>query len=235
MPNPNLTELVVVLDRSGSMSAIRRAMEDGFDHLVAEQRAAPGECRVTLVQFDSEAIETVYAGRSVADVPPLVLEPRGFTPLLDAVGRTVEQTGQRLSALDEPVRPGKVVVLVITDGAENASREYTRAQVMALVKHQSDVYQWKFVYLGANVDAFAEAGGMGFAAGSAASYTPTATGVGHAYAAMSASLVSYRDGTSDTLSFDDAARQKMNPNAPPPGTTAAPAPPSTSATTSDAQ
>ena len=127
MTDPNLTHLYFLLDRSGSMHTIVEDTVGGFDAFIAEQRKTPGECKVTLAQFD-DAYEEVYADRSVADVPSLVLEPRGTTALLDSVARLITDAGKRLAALPEDQRPGTVIVGIMTDGLENASREWTTSR-----------------------------------------------------------------------------------------------------------
>ena len=107
MTDPNLTHLYFLLDRSGSMVSLRADTIGGFDTFIAEQRTAPGRCRVTLAQFDNEYDE-VYADRDIATVPSLVLVPRGSTALLDALGRLVVTAGERLAALPDAERPGSV-------------------------------------------------------------------------------------------------------------------------------
>lgn len=182
----DLTDITVVLDRSGSMDAIKSDMEGGFNTFIEEQRKVPGECRVTLVQFDSEnPYEVVYQNRHVREVTPLNLSPRGATPLRDALGRAIEDTGARLRNMPEAERPGLVIVVVITDGLENASKEWSREAVRAAVKRQENDYAWKFVYLGANQDAITEASKIGIAAHSALSYNANPESVGSSYSALS--------------------------------------------------
>ncbi|MCB0367297.1 MAG: VWA domain-containing protein [Bdellovibrionales bacterium] len=146
-------EIVVVLDRSGSMASRLEDAKGGFDHLIAEQKKLGGDCRVTLAQFDHE-YELVYQSKPIDEVPPLELVPRGTTALLDAVGRTILTT--RGSVEKEGGR--KVIFVIITDGVENASSEFNGAVIKQLVESQKD---WDFMYMGANVDAFAEAGTLG--------------------------------------------------------------------------
>jgi len=203
------TDLIVILDRSGSMAGLARDMEGGFDQLIREQARLKGSCNVTLVQFDSQAIDTVYTGTPVGKVPPLSLEPRGGTPLLDAVGSSLAAASQQIAGLPAARRPEQVMVIIITDGAENASHEYTLPQVRALVEKLSGE-GWRFVYLGANVDAFAEAGSMGIAAMSAAAYQPDSASAGSMFVAASANLATYRAGS--YTGFSDAQRKAMNPS-----------------------
>lgn len=166
---PNLTDITLVIDRSGSMQSIRDDAQGGIDALIREQAQAPGEALVTLVQFDTQ-YEFVHTGIPAKEVPPYSLEPRGATALLDAVGRAILETGSRLAAMPEAERPGLVVFVVATDGHENSSREFSKARVRELVEHQQKVYNWHFTFLGADAEAFAEAGSMGIAQGSVAHY-----------------------------------------------------------------
>jgi uncharacterized protein YegL len=152
MTNPDLTHIEFVLDRSGSMHSIKEDIEGGFDAFIADQRSHPGQCTVSLAQFDNE-YETVFTAIDVRDVRPLDLQPRGATAMLDAIGRSVIALGERLAALPEAERPGTVVVAIMTDGMENASREFTHAAIKALVTRQEQAYNWQFLYMGADQDA----------------------------------------------------------------------------------
>lgn len=187
----DLCEIVVLLDRSGSMQTIKSDMEGGFDRFMEEQRKMPGECRVSLFQFDTD-YEAVYEGRQVADVPKCSLVPRGGTALVDALGRTINAVGDRFAKSPESDRPEKVVFLVITDGQENSSHEFTTQKVREMVKHQADAYRWQFVYLGADASAFAEAGKLGIAI--PVQFSATAKGADRMYARTSAAVCSYRSG-----------------------------------------
>ena len=180
MTRSDLTYLYVLLDRSGSMQSIKSDIVGGFDAFVTEQRSATGECRMTLARFDNE-YELVFADRPIADVGPLVLEPRGSTALLDSMGRLVVDAGARLAALPEHERPSTVVVAVMTDGFENASREWTHASIKALVDQQTKDYGWQFLYMGADQDAVEVGKGLGIAADHAMTWSR-----GSAKAAMGA-------------------------------------------------
>ena len=137
MTRSDLTHLYFLLDRSGSMQSIKSDIEGGFAAFVDEQRKGAGECRATLAQFD-DVYEVVYADRPIADVPPLDLQPRNMTALHDAMGRLITDAGARLAALPESQRPGTVIVAIMTDGLENASKEWTGASIKALVSQQSN-------------------------------------------------------------------------------------------------
>ena len=176
--NDNLTDMTVVLDRSGSMAAVRDDTIGGFNSVLEEQKQVPGLACLTLVQFDDQ-YEVVYEGRKLQDVPPLTTRtfvPRGSTALLDAVGRTIHAVGARLAALPKADRPGKVLLLIMTDGEENASHEFSRTQIFDMITHQRDVYAWEIVFIGANQDAVATGASYGIPAANALSYVPTAAG-----------------------------------------------------------
>lgn len=165
----DLTDITVVMDRSGSMSSIKDEAENGLNSFIEEQKKLPGDATFTLVEFDTE-YNFVHNGVPLKDVPKCKLVPRGMTALLDAVGRAVNETGDRLSKMPEDQRPGLVVFVIITDGQENASHEFTRKQIKEMIEHQTNVYNWKFTFLGANQDAFAEAASIGISAQAAANF-----------------------------------------------------------------
>lgn len=165
----DLTEIVAIMDRSGSMQSCKKDSEGGLNAFIDAQKKQPGDARLTLVQFDTE-VETVLASKPIKEAPVCRLDPRGMTALYDAVGSTIDSLGARLAALPENERPGLVVVVIITDGGENASKDYTGEKVRAMVAHQQEKYSWKFVYIGANQDAFTEASKIGIAAGLSANY-----------------------------------------------------------------
>lgn len=164
-----LVDVTLVVDRSGSMSDCRQEAENGVNHFIQQQRDQPGQCLLSLVQFDTE-YEFVHRGVPMDKVGPYSLVPRGMTALLDAVGRAINETGERLASLAEQDRPGLVVFVIVTDGHENSSHEFRKAQIREMITHQTDRYGWQFTYLGANQDAFAEARGLGIPASAAANY-----------------------------------------------------------------
>lgn len=188
----DLTDITVVLDRSGSMEAVAKDTKGGFDAFVGEQKKAAGDVALTLVQFDTE-YEFVHRGKPINQVPPLEFIPRGGTALLDAVGKAITETGERLKAMSEAERPARVVFVIITDGEENSSKEYKRDQVLELIRRQTDAYKWQFVFLGANQDAIHEAAGIGIPAIHAMNYMPTGQSVGVAFAATAKNIRNYAD------------------------------------------
>ncbi|TSD93952.1 VWA domain-containing protein [Skermania sp. ID1734] len=202
MTNPQLTWIVFLLDRSGSMQSIKADTEGGFAAFIEEQRTAPGQCAVTLAQFDTD-YDVVYSGLPVTEVPPLNLQPRGATALLDSMGRLITETGQKLAAMPESERPGNVVVAIMTDGMENSSREWTHAAIKSLVEQQTNVYGWQFLYMGADQDAIEVGASIGVRPDYAVNYSR-------------ANVESVMAATSANLSANRAARM-VDPSAPMPG------------------
>lgn len=156
----DLTDVTLVVDRSGSMEEIRSDAQGGINAFVADQAKLPGECRITLVQFDDK-YEIVHSGILASEWPEYHLAPRGSTALLDAVGRAIIETGNRISAMPEFQRPCLVICVISTDGMENASQEFTREKVREMISHQQTVYNWQFSFLAANQDAFTQAEYLG--------------------------------------------------------------------------
>lgn len=183
--------VTVLLDRSGSMSSIVDDTIGGFNSFVAQQRRVPGECRITLVQFDGQETQYVVADAipvaEFTDLDAGTYQPRGTTPLLDALGAVIERTDGR--AVVDPAE--FQLVAVITDGHENASARFTRARVAAMVEARTEA-GWAFVFLGANLDSFAEAGSIGMTRGQAANWDHTSAGVRRGFDMLAASSVALR-------------------------------------------
>lgn len=169
MTDSNKTLIAALLDRSGSMSSSKLATEDGWRDLITEQSGEPGCCEVTLAQFDTE-YEVLYPRTDIAAVPEFVVDPRGRTALLDATGRFITEIGEQLASLPEEQRPGAVICLIMTDGFENASRQWTWDAVKALITQQREVYGWEFIFLGANIDAVEVGARMGVDANDALTF-----------------------------------------------------------------
>lgn len=169
MPDSNRRHIAIVLDRSGSMMTVKSDTEGGLKAFLEAQTGAPGETTVSLYQFD-DRYEAVYENTPLSEIPAYRLAPRGMTALLDAIGRTVITVGEQLAARSEDERPGEVVLVILTDGQENASREYAEGTIRNLISRQQDQYGWKFVFLGADQDAFEVSGGLGIGRESTLSY-----------------------------------------------------------------
>lgn len=209
MTDPNLTLLAVIADRSGSMSRIAADMNGGIRSLLADQAALPGALIVDIWTFDS-VVEHPYEWVRPDDVKSDVILPRGSTALNDAVGTAIVSIGERLAKMDEDDRPGKVLVLVVTDGMENASREYSLEQVKALVDEQTTRWGWEFLYLAANVDAFATGAGYGFAPGSTVSYAADSQGTQNVVAVASAGITRSRLGGAVDFTEDERQRAEAS-------------------------
>jgi Mg-chelatase subunit ChlD len=204
MTNPDLTRLVIVADRSGSMHGIAGDMNGAIRQLLIEQATQPGTLVVDIVTFDT-VVEYPYTGVAPAEVTDDIIRPRGSTALNDAVGLTIAKLGAELSSLAEDDRPGHVIVVVVTDGMENASREYTTQQVKAMVEEQTGKWGWTFLYLAANVDAFATGAGYGFARGQTISYAADSEGAESVVKSASAGITRTRSGLS--TDFTDEERE----------------------------
>ena len=206
----DLTDITLVVDRSGSMDAVRGDAEGGVNSFIAQQAKESGEALLTLMQFDTE-YELVHNGVPVSQVPAYKLVPRGMTALLDAIGRAINETGERLSNMNEQDRPGLVVFVVMTDGQENSSMEFSKDRIREMIEHQQDEYNWHFTFLGANQDAFAEAGGMGMHAAGVANFAMDKMAAAYAVtggkvARMRSQL---REGAPVSNEFTDEEREEM--------------------------
>jgi uncharacterized protein YegL len=195
MSKKGLTEIVCILDRSGSMESIRDDAIGGFNSFIESQKKVPGTASVSLVLFD-DLYENVYSNIDLNNVSLLnrdTFVPRGMTALLDAVGKTITDVGVRLSNMTEDERPEKVMVIILTDGQENHSSEYNKNQIKEMIEHQRSKYSWEFMFLGANQDAFANASSLGVNVNYTRCFAATADGVTKAYGDMSFLTTSYRN------------------------------------------
>jgi len=166
----NFTDITVLIDQSGSMNERVSEVIGGFNSFLKTHKKASGDANISLILFDSvNPQEVVYSAKPVRQAPNLTADtfrPRGGTPLYDAFGLAITATGQRLAALPESERPSRVIFVVITDGFENMSREYSASMVKSVVKHQTEKYSWDFIFLGADMDAMAQGAQIGIVAGS---------------------------------------------------------------------
>ena len=203
------TKIITVLDESGSMASVRTDTMGGYNNFIEEQRKVPGTADVTLITFNSRPT-CEYSGVPI-NSPEVILEnysPKGNTALYDAIGLAITQTGNALAALPENERPEKVVMVIITDGQENASTDYTRKQINEMITHQREKYSWQFVFLGANQDAFATSRGLGIACGSSSGYAATGDGTRLAFANTSKSINRYRvGGASASVNYSEEERE----------------------------
>jgi len=207
----NYTDINIVLDRSGSMENVKSDTIGGFNSFLSQQKAVDGEATITLVQFD-DVYETVYKAVPLNEANPLnndTFVPRGMTALLDAIGRTIVETGRRLASMNEDQRPDKVVFVILTDGLENASREHDKHRINEMIQHQRDVYKWEFVFLGANQDAIATADSMGISQANALTYAANAVGTQLAFDAVARNVMAYRQNIAPSASFSEEDREEQ--------------------------
>ena len=211
MVRSDYTDIIFVLDRSGSMQPIAADTIGGFNKFIEDQKTIPGDVTVSLYQFDNE-YEAVFEGTKLVDVKLLTdktFVPRGSTALLDAVGRTINAVGQRLRALAEDKRPGKILFVIVTDGQENSSHEFQLDKIKEMVTHQTNNYQWSFVFLGANIDAFAAASSFGIGVASTLQYTANQVGTQALYNSLSSSAKALRSGEVKCATFTEEDRKKQ--------------------------
>ena len=203
-----LSEIVLVLDRSGSMESTKKDAEGGLREFIAKQKLVPGECNVTFYRFDNE-IERVLDAVPIRSIEPqeLALEPRGSTALLDAMAQAIDHVGERLSRTPEYNRPEKVYFVTITDGEENCSRNNTKNQVFDRITLQRDKYQWEFIYIGANQDAIATAAQIGIMPQYSMTYSGGLIGTVNAYNSLTNNMTRSRTGHGDaTFSTTDRTK-----------------------------
>lgn len=201
MVDINRTHITAVLDRSGSMRKLEADTLGGFNKFLSDQKATEGEATLTLVLFDDQ-YEVPYLARNIKDIPDLdskVYFARGMTALYDAMGKAIIETGRTLAAIPEDMRPGTVIFLVMTDGEENSSKEFSgepgRLRLQEMVKLQTDVYKWAFIFMGANIDAKAVGASIGVASARSLNYTGDTIGTRAAYEVMSSGTKGLRDHT----------------------------------------
>ena len=210
--NNNLTEIIYVLDRSGSMWHLAHDAAGGYNAFLAEQRAKEdGEYRITTVLFNDEA-QTITYHLDVRNASDLTLDrynPRDTTALLDAVGKTIDDAGEYYASLPEEERPAKVIFVIMTDGQENSSRHYNHNKVKEMIQHQESKYGWTFLFVGAGIDAYESSAGIGISSINTVSVSATDRGIGNMYASMSNAVncvfdtgvldASYKAGLEDNL------------------------------------
>ena len=206
-----LTEIVLVLDRSGSMEAIKNDAEGGMRVFVEGQRKAPGEARLTFYRFDTE-IERVIEDRNIRFVEDreLKLEPRGGTALLDTMGRAINEVGRRLSNRHEDERPEHVIFVTVTDGEENSSHEFSGDKIKEMIKRQRDQYKWEFIFIGCTEGSIQMAQSLGYYSGQTLWNQPTGKSYLATYAVMTSNVAAMRStGDRDSLNFTAEQRDSV--------------------------
>ncbi len=192
-----MTELVFILDRSGSMGGLESDTIGGFNSMIKKQLKEPGDTLVSTVLFDNES-EVLHDRLPLDKVPTMTDKDyfvRGCTALLDAVGGAIHHIGNVHKYARREDVPEKTLFIITTDGMENASREYTYDKVKAMITRQQEKYGWEFLFLGANIDAAREAGHLGIREDRAVNYCCDAPGTALNYEVLSEAVCSVRMGT----------------------------------------
>ena len=194
MMNHNMTELVFILDKSGSMHGLEKDTIGGYNSMLEKQKAEEGSAHVTTVLFDTH-VELLHDRLPLGCVKPLTEKEYsvgGKTALLDAVGTTIQRINEIQNAEPEESRAGKVIFVITTDGFENASRKFTYPILKNLIESQQKELGWEFMFLGANMDAVSEAGKLGIQPDRAASFVNDSIGIATNYASVSMAVSAMR-------------------------------------------
>lgn len=205
MPNKDYTAVVLVVDRSGSMSGIAATVQGALEEFVNEQLQQPGRLTIDTVFFDTEVENRASFVDPKETKLDLSVNPRGMTALFDAVGLKIDSFGLALAALPEDERPGKVIFVIATDGHENSSREITQELLAAKIKTQQDEFSWDFTFIGANQDAVLTAEALNIPKSSAITFAANDSGADNVIRAMSTYVSGSRMGASVGYSAEDRA------------------------------
>lgn len=192
----NGTELVFILDRSGSMSGLEADTIGGYNAMLAKQKNEEGEATVTTVLFNHD-IDLLHDRIKIKGIAPITereYEVGGTTALLDAIGSTIHKIGNVQKRTSEEERAGKVLFVITTDGMENASREYDYGKIKAMIEHQKVKCDWEFIFLGANIDAVATASKFGIQEDYAVNYHADSEGTQVNFQALNEAVTSFRKG-----------------------------------------
>ena len=190
-----LTEIVFILDRSGSMSGLEKDTIGGYNSLIKKQKKEEGEAYISTVLFDDRT-EVLHDRVGLDKIKPMTEEEyyvRGCTALLDAVGGAIHHIGNVHKYAREEDRPEKTLFIITTDGQENSSRMYTYEKVKRMVERQKKKYGWEFLFLGANIDAVAEAGRFGIKPDRAVNYECDEIGTAVNYRALNKAVSRVRN------------------------------------------
>lgn len=190
-----LTELVFILDKSGSMGGLETDTIGGYNTMLKKQQAVDGECHITTVLFDNnyELLHDRIDIKAVSPITEKEYQVGGSTALLDAIGRTIHKIGNAQEHTADDYRAEKVMLVIITDGEENSSREYSAEKIKAQIERQKTKYGWEFIFLGASIDAVETAGRFGISADRAQNYHADSEGVELNFRVMSEAVATFRE------------------------------------------
>ena len=201
----NFTELVFILDRSGSMGGLEGDTIGGFNSMLKKQQSQDGECRITTVLFDGE-YEVLHDRLDINAVSPITDKEyfvRGNTALLDAIGKTINKIGNAQKQSKPEYQADKVLFVITTDGMENASSEFDYAKIKSMIENQKEKYNWEFIFLGANIDAVEVANRFGIAKNRAQNFHNDSEGIALNYAVMSETVSAMRAAPKGASLSDD--------------------------------
>ena len=201
-----LTELVFILDKSGSMSGLETDTIGGYNSMLSKQQAVEGECHITTVLFDNnyDLLHDRIDIKAVSPITEKEYQVGGSTALLDAIGSTIHKIGNAQKHSADDYRSEKVMFVIITDGEENSSREYSAEQVKTQIERQKTKYGWEFIFLGANIDAVQTAERFGIASDRAVDYIADSKGTELNFKVMASAVTTFREaGTVDEACFEE--------------------------------
>ena len=189
----NYIHVCFVIDKSGSMFSSIKDVEGGFKRIIEEQKQVKdGECSISLYTFNNE-VEEVYLGKPIDEVEEIDYHPGGCTAMNDGIGTAIDNVGKWLNAMKEEDKPSKNLIVIMTDGLENASKEYSLQDVKDRIKHQEEKYNWSFVYMGTDLNSLDDAKNLGIALASVSSRDNVANNYSH----INAYANSYRSAVLD--------------------------------------
>lgn len=211
MKNNNLTEIVFILDRSGSMSGLETDTIGDYNTMLEKQQKEQGEAVVTTVLFDDqyEMLHDHADIKKICQMTDKQYYARGCTALLDAIGKTINHVGNRHKYAPDNEVPEKTMVIITTDGYENASREYALDKVRSMIEHQKEKFGWEFLFLGANIDAVKTAAGFGISADRSVTYCADSEGTRTNFEAVNQAACCMRMGDTLTGSWKEQVEEYM--------------------------
>ena len=208
----NLTDITIILDRSGSMDYIKESTIEGFNSFLEEQKNSTGEANLTLIQFDYE-YQVIFEKINIKEVKKLTNKsfiPRGSTALLDAIGTTINNTKNRIKLLDNYMKPNNVLIVIITDGEENSSNKFTREKVFRKISKREVKDNWKFVFIGSNQDAVAVGESFGINSNRSLTFANDNDGAKMAFASMSKNINYIIESSEAEFIFSEEDRELQN-------------------------
>lgn len=208
----NITEMVFILDRSGSMAGLEKDTIGGFNSLIEKQKKQDGKCYVSTVLFDHET-QVIHDRAELADIKPMTENDyfvRGYTALIDAIGGSIHHIKNIHKYARREDVPEHTMFVIITDGYENASRKYSSDQVKKMIEHEKEKYGWEFLFIGANIDAVETAKHFGINEDRAVNYHADEQGTGVVYDAVATACCNVRASAPLSADWSNAINDDFN-------------------------